>query len=80
MLIDRGANVRAVSSTHSRSALHYAVIGGNQELVALLIDSGADWRGRDNWGVTPFGLACGYGKLEIVRMMLENGQVLHLHF
>ncbi len=75
LLIDRGANVAATSTIHGRSALHYAMQRGPVGLVAVLLFSGSDWSARDKAGLTPFAVACQFGREEIVRMMLENGQV-----
>jgi ankyrin repeat protein len=39
------------------TALHHAADGGNDEVVRLLLLSGADLRSMDNWGRTPRALA-----------------------
>jgi ankyrin repeat protein len=46
MLIDAGANVRAITDT-GRTALHFAVLGSHLDLTRLLIEKGADIDARD---------------------------------
>ena len=75
LLVDRGGNVAAISRHTGRNALHYAVMRGPLELAVLLLETGSQWDLRDNQGITPFALACGWGRLEIVQFMIEHGQV-----
>lgn len=63
----RGAEA---SYTGSDSLLEQAIKGGNEEILRLLLNRGADARVLDNDGLE---VAVKRGRLDIVRMLVENG-------
>ena len=52
--------------------LHYAVIGGQPQVVTLLLDAGADVNGRTKDGVTPLISAVEWGYAEVVELLVAN--------
>ncbi|KAI5839443.1 ankyrin repeat-containing domain protein [Morchella snyderi] len=48
VLLSFGADVNTVNGTHQNSLLHLAARGGSQEMLALLLDAGADIHARDS--------------------------------
>lgn len=71
-LLDRGANVNAISQNEGgRTPLHAAVARRRVELVTLLLDRGADVGIRDAEGRTPLDLADRQGADEIVRLLRD---------
>jgi ankyrin repeat protein len=73
LLLDAGARVNP--EDHSENPLYYAVLSGNQEMVALLLDHGAEidrphrYRGLQ----TPFAAAVNAGKLDMADLLLSRG-------
>ena len=82
LLLERGALVDATNHTrdpvsagshHSNyTALDQASEAGHPDLVALLLDHGADVNGRAN-GISPLLLAVAPGHVEVARMLLDHG-------
>ena len=69
--------ILAGSSVHDQSAnsmankpLHAAAAGGNLEIVALLLASGADVNARQHGGYAPLHAAAAAGNEAMVRLML----------
>ena len=58
---------------YSNTALIWASRNGKTEIVAMLVEKGADVNATDNWGYTPLLLASRYGHKEIVAMLVEKG-------
>lgn len=56
-----------------RTVLHYAAWAGNPEIVAQLIQAGADKDAQDDEGLTPLHLAANFGRIDVVDMLLELG-------
>lgn len=54
-----------------RTALHHAVIGGHDELVAFLMSKGAHVSSKDVAGVTPLMYASSRGHLDVVLRLVE---------
>ena len=55
------------------TALFYAAIGGNAELLQLYIDHGADVQPAVDGGIVPLHSAASYGRTEVARILIENG-------
>ena len=73
-LLEKGAEVNAVSKNATGySALTGTVASGNKDLVALLLERGADAGHRYGPGYSPLLEAAANGNLEIVRMLVEHG-------
>jgi ankyrin repeat protein len=73
-LLDRGADVNAVARNDSKyTALTGAVTAGRGEVVAALLEHGADATYRYGGGFTPLHIAAAAGRVDIVRLLLEAG-------
>jgi ankyrin repeat protein len=58
--------------------LHDAALGGHRDLVALLLDHGADPEAREaESGSTPLYVAASMGRLEVVELLLARGAVVN---
>ncbi len=55
-----------IKNGHGKTALHYAVKKGNEELVVLLVRSGADLGRRDYQKKTPLDYAIQYGQTHVI--------------
>jgi cytohesin len=71
--LDRGADPNARFGGSSTAALHYAAGSGNPELVATLLEAGADPNLRDAEQGTPLHWAATDGNIEISRRLLRAG-------
>lgn len=54
-LIEHGVNINRIDE-HGNTALHYAVLNGNDVMIEVLLESGADVNIRNNDGKTPLHL------------------------
>ncbi|KAI9448180.1 ankyrin [Lactarius indigo] len=61
------------SDSSGRTALHVAALKGNEELVRMLCDLGADYDLPDNQGNTPLHNASAWGHIPIVQLLIERG-------
>jgi ankyrin repeat protein len=74
LLVDRGADVRAVSANPSRlQALHSAAAGGHTEIAGLLLAAGADPNARQRGGFTPLMAAAAGGDEPLVDVLIDGG-------
>lgn len=73
MLLELGANINAVSQDRGYTALMDAVWKGNKSITALLISKGADLNTISKEGQTNLVLAVGADRIEIVKLLAENG-------
>jgi ankyrin repeat protein len=78
LLHHMGAQALQQTDDKGRTALHWAALWGHGEIVALLLEQGAQANGRDASGETPIMLACKEGHLAVVEMLLRHvgGQAL----
>ncbi|MCR5495058.1 MAG: ankyrin repeat domain-containing protein [Treponema sp.] len=72
-LIELGADVNAVSEDRGYTALMDAVWKGNKEIASYLISKGADLNTISKEGQSNLVLAVGADKVEIVKLLAENG-------
>jgi ankyrin repeat protein len=71
LLLDNG-NVNA-KGRNGLTPLYYAVMGGHNEVVELLVHKGADVNAKDNKiGWTPLHCAAGNGQEPVVKLLLDN--------
>ncbi len=77
LLISHGANVNAIADARNdyRTVLHYAVLGGNTEVVNLLIKQGArvNYECPDLNKPSPLDLAILKGDVPILQLLLSAG-------
>jgi ankyrin repeat protein len=74
VLVQRGADVRAVSPTFGNvTPLHSAAAGGSAEIVGTLLVAGADPNARQNGGFVALHSAAQNGDAQMVRHLLEHG-------
>ena len=73
-LVAGGADLHALARNgQANMPLHAAVAGRCKDVVALLLDEGADVRGRTGSGWTPLHLAAHGGLYEIADLLLDRG-------
>ena len=58
---------------NNRLLIHWAALGGNENLVDFLIDEGSPIDPIDDTSCTPLLLASSAGRLEVVRLLLGKG-------
>ena len=66
-------NINIRDSIFQIPLLHYAVAGGNVEVIKYLLSKGADINISDNDGITPIHIAAGTGQIEALKYLIENG-------
>ena len=71
-ILDMGANPNYVKEA-GWSALHFAAMRGNVELVHILLDAGANINVQNDEGYTPLMAAAQNGETETVRVLLDAG-------
>lgn len=76
-LINVGSNMEALANKKSKnlwqSVIHFTAKYGSVALLSRLLSEGFQYEARDFKGNSPFGLACGFGNMPVVKYMLENG-------
>lgn len=81
-LIELGANINAKASNSTSNqnltALYFALIHENIDLIKLLISEGANLNAKDADGWAPIHQVVHNNKLEIVKLLSENGANLEL--
>ncbi|MCO5170071.1 MAG: ankyrin repeat domain-containing protein [Planctomycetes bacterium] len=74
LLLDRGADARAVAKNPSRvEPLHSAVASGRCGPVGLLLERGADANPQQQGGFTPLHAAVKRGDFEMVGLLMDRG-------
>ena len=71
--LDMGASVNQADPAYGLSPLCWASLSGNDQAVSLLLEHGADLRGRDSSGNTPLHEAALFCHPSTVRLLLEHG-------
>jgi ankyrin repeat protein len=80
MLLERGASPDTRGWDRSgRSVLHEAPSTGSKEILALLLQFGADPNVVDAYGATPLYRVVGQGIVDLAEMLLEAGADPNLH-
>jgi len=70
---DRYPEILDWANIEGKTALHVAALKGNEELVRMLCDLGADFDLPDNDGNTPLHYASAWGHVTIVQLLIERG-------
>lgn len=75
ILLDAGADVslNSLKSACGLTALHYAVMNGNEDSAIMLLDAGADPNAADSDGLTPLHYASDFGHTQILRRLVGAG-------
>jgi ankyrin repeat protein len=71
-LIGKGANVSAMITYENKTALHFAAENGHEEVVAYLLQSGAQAGHQSREGFTAFMWACMRGHVRVALLLLEH--------
>lgn len=71
-LLDRGLPINYQNHWGGTPLLEAAERDGRDEVIALLLERGADPAPRNNAGYTPLGLASKAGKTKVVKMILDR--------
>ena len=62
-----------VRDAKGMTPLHSAAVRGHKDVVALLLDKGADIAATGNWGKTALRLAAERGHKDVVALLLDKG-------
>mgnify|MGYP001597423749 CR=1 FL=1 len=73
LLIEKGADVNAVSNSNGWTPLKWAVCDGYLDIVRLLIEKGVDVNTKDNFGKTPLSWAKWGDQSDIAKFLIEKG-------
>lgn len=75
MLLERGADVRAVSTNPMRNTALHAGVAGPQplEMARLLVEAGADVNARQHGGYTALHSAAQHGSIPLIDLLLDAG-------
>ena len=73
MLLQAGANVKAVTRINQQTPLFFAAKNGNADMVKLLLAAGADADAVDARDTTPLMLAAGSGNADAVAALIAHG-------
>ena len=73
MLLQAGANVRALTRINSYTPLFLAAREGNADVVGALLGAGADAKAVSSTGSTPLMLAAASGNVDAVAALLDAG-------
>lgn len=78
MLIDAGSEIDELDDDHHYTALMFASMNGEEDVVRFLLNAGANWKLKDKKGTTALDMyaICKCCKSEEVRILLEEAQFL----
>jgi ankyrin repeat protein len=71
-LLEKKSDVN-VPQADGMTALHWAVLHDDVDVVKQLLAAGADSKAANRYGVTPLELACTNGRAAVVQMLLDAG-------
>lgn len=80
LLLDNKADwsIQDLQSLEGLTALHYASIAGNINMIKILLEKGVDIEVKDRgYAATPLEWACYSGQLEAVKLLIEKGANLN---
>ena len=72
LLEQSSINVESKDAEYNSTPLSWAAQNGHEAVVKLLIENGADFKARNNNGVSPFTRAAAYGHETIMKLLLEQ--------
>ena len=71
-LLDSGSDTNNCSEFNNATSLHEAVIGGNVQVIEMLLTSGANQTIKDSAGQTPLHVACRIGNVFAVKALCRG--------
>ncbi|KAL7523736.1 hypothetical protein ACHAXR_000308 [Thalassiosira sp. AJA248-18] len=83
-LLEKDPSLVHATTQDGEHCLHLSAIGGNAEIVRLLLDKGADPDIRSKWGkgmrMHPLSWNTFYGRYEIIELLLKHGADVNADF
>lgn len=73
VLIAKGADVKAIDRLTGESALMRALRTGKTETVQIILAKNPDITVRNSLGMTPFLVACAYGDVDKIKLLVDAG-------
>ncbi|RLS47366.1 MAG: DUF1573 domain-containing protein [Planctomycetota bacterium] len=73
VLLAKGADAKAIDRLTGESALMRALRTGKTETVKIILAANPDITVRNSLGMTPFLVACAYGDVDKVKMLVDAG-------
>ena len=73
MLLSKGADAKATDKLTGESALMRALRTGKPETVKIIMAANPDITTKNSLGMTPFLVACAYGDLDKIKMLIDAG-------
>jgi ankyrin repeat protein len=73
MLLAKGANAKATDKLTGETALMRALRTGKTETVKIIMTANPDISGKNSLGMSPFLVACAYGDLDKIKMLIDAG-------
>ena len=72
-LLKQGADIHAQDLKSGWTPLHWAALGGSRDVVAFLIEHGANIKAKNKSGETPLHEAAHYGHRDVVALLIKRG-------
>lgn len=73
LFLKNNADICIEDKNYQRTALHFAALYGQYDIVEALVKNGADVNKKDGAGRTPLDYACGYGHEKIANLLINYG-------